>query len=168
MYASIRARLMFTALVLLATAFGPLAAAPPEGYQFKPLTQALRQAADEGKPMLLYYGRYGCTTCRKMHAEVFSDAGLRQRLNSEFALAYVDTESAERITLPNGERTTEMQFAVASRILGTPTFVFFSPRQEPLFKIAGFRSIEQMQRYGDYVTGGHYESESLDAFLGKP
>lgn len=24
--------------------------------------------------MLLYFGRYGCSTCRKMHAEVFSDA----------------------------------------------------------------------------------------------
>jgi len=168
MFATIRARLIFTTLVLLASASGAAAAAPPDGYAFKPLTQALRQAADESKPMLLYYGRYGCTTCRKMHAEVFSDAALKQRLNSEFALAYVDTESSERITLPNGERTTEMQFAANSRILGTPTFVFFSPAQEPLFKIAGFRSIEQMQRYGDYVSGGHYKSESLDAFLSRP
>ena len=168
MYASLRPRLIPTALLLLATAFAPLAAAPPDGYAFKPLTQALQQAADEGKPMLLYYGRYGCTTCRKMHAEVFSDAGLQQRLNSEFALAYVDTESSARITLPSGERTTEMQFAANSRILGTPTFVFFAPDQEPLFKVAGFKTIEQMQRYGDYVTGGYYKSEPLDAFLAKP
>lgn len=168
MYAPLHARLIFGGLVLLATAFAPLGAAPPDGYDFKPLTQALQQAADEGKPMLLYYGRYGCTTCRKMHAEVFTDAGLKARLNSEFALAYVDTESAARITLPSGERTTEMQFAANSRILGTPTFVFFAPDQEPLFKVAGFKSIEQMQRYGDYVTGGHYQSETLDAFLAKP
>ena len=168
MYASIRNRLIVVCLAVLTTAFGPLAASPPEGYDFKPLTEALREATDEGKPMLLYYGRYGCTTCRQMDAEVFSDSDLRQRYNGEFALAYVDTESANRITLPNGERTTEMQFAVASRILGTPTFVYFSPNQESLFKIAGFKSVEEMQRYGDYVSGGHYQSEILDAYMTKP
>ena len=168
MYASIRSRPIFMLLVMLATAFSPLAASPPEGYDFKPLTEALREVSDEGKPMLLYYGRYGCTTCRQMDAEVFTDAGLRQRYNGEFALAYVDTESANRITLPNGERTTEMQFAVASRILGTPTFVYFSPDQEPLFKVAGFKSVEEMRRYGEYVSGGHYHSETLDAYMTRP
>ena len=118
--------------------------------------------------MLLYYGRYGCTTCRRMDAEVFSDAGLRQRYNRDFALAYVDTESADRITLPGGERTTEMQFAVDSRILGTPTFVYFSPDREPLFNVAGFKSVELMQRYGDYVTGAHYQSLTFDSFIAEP
>lgn len=168
MNAVIRTRLISTILLMLASAVGPLAASPPAGYHFQSLTEALRQAADEGKPMLLYYGRYGCTTCRKMDAEVFSDAALRQRYNSEFALAYVDTESAERITLPSGERTTEMQFAAASRILGTPTFVYFSPAQEPLFKIAGFKTTEEMLRYGEYVSGGHYQSQALETFIAKP
>ena len=118
--------------------------------------------------MLLYFGRYGCTTCRKMHAEVFSDADLRRRYNADFVLAYVDTESAERITLGNGERTTEMQFAASKRILGTPTFVFFSAEQKPLFKKAGFQNIEQMRRYGEFVAGGHYRSMPLDAYLSTP
>ena len=168
MPASLRNRPILAMLLMLAAACAPLSASPPNGYDFRPLTEALRQAADEGKPMLLYYGRYGCTTCRRMDAEVFSDAGLRQRYNRDFALAYVDTESADRITLPSGERTTEMQFAVASRILGTPTFVFFSPAQEPLFKVAGFKSVELLQRYGDYVTGGHYQSLTLDSFIAEP
>jgi len=155
-------------LAMLALSATSLSAAPPEGYEFRPLTEAARLAAAEGKPMLLYFGRYGCTTCRKMHAEVFSDAELRRRYNSEFVLAYVDTESAERITLANGERTTEMQFATQNRILGTPTFVFFSPAQQPLFRKAGLQSIEQMQRYGDYVTGGYYRSMPLDAYLARP
>jgi len=163
-----RARMIFTLPLILIFAAGPLHAAPPEGYDFLPLTEAARQARAESKPMLLYFGRYGCTTCRKMHAKVFSDADLRRQYNTGFVLAYVDTESAERITLANGERTTEMQFAARSRILGTPTFVFFSPEQKPMFRKAGLQSIEQMRRYGDYLAGGHYRSMSLDAYLTIP
>ena len=96
-----------------------------------------------------------------MHKEVFSDASLRQSLSNNFVLAYVDTESGHRIRLANGERTTEMQFASRSRILGTPTFVYFSEAQQPLFTKAGFQTILQMQQYNDFVSAGHYKTTSL-------
>lgn len=141
-----------------------LQAAPPQDYQFLPLGKALRLAADESKPVLLYFGRYGCTTCRKMHAEVFTDDALKTGLNRDFILAYVDTESGKRIRLPNGERTTEMQFAARNRILGTPTFVFFSNDQQPLFRKTGFQTIEQMNLYREFVAGGHYHNQTLKQF----
>ena len=61
-------------VILLSLSIDRLMAAPPEGYQFLSLTEATQLASRENKPMLLYFGRYGCTTCRKMHAEVFTDA----------------------------------------------------------------------------------------------
>lgn len=140
-------------------------AAPPEGYNFLPLTDATQQARTTNKPMLLYFGRYGCSTCRKMHAEVFSDAAVIKKYNSEFVLAYVDTESGNRIRLANGETTTEMQFAARSRILGTPTFIYFSPEQKPLFKKTGFQTIEQMNHYSDFIARGHYRTMTLQDYL---
>lgn len=158
-------RLPIVMVVLLTLSIGRLMAAPPEGYQFLSLTEAAQRASSENKPMLLYFGRYGCTSCRKMHAEVFSDASLSAKYNTDFVLAYVDTESGNRIKLGNGERTTEMQFATRSRILGTPTFVYFSPEQNPLFKKAGFQTVAQMNLYGDYILGNHYKSMSLQEFM---
>jgi len=151
--------------IVFTLSIGRLMAAPPEGYQFLSLTEAAQLASSENKPMLLYFGRYGCTSCRKMHAEVFSDASLSAKYNSAFVLAYVDTESGKRIRLGNGERTTEMQFATRSRILGTPTFIFFSPEQKPLFKKAGFQTIAQMNLYGDYILENHYKSMPLQEFM---
>jgi len=152
-------------LLLIALSSRTLLAAPPEGYNFLSLTEAAQQASTANKPMLLYFGRYGCTTCRKMHAEVFNDDVVSNKYNSEFVLAYVDTESGNRIRLANGETTTEMQFAARSRIIGTPTFIYFSPEQKPLFKKAGFQSIEQMNRYGDFIAQGHYRTMSLQDYL---
>ena len=154
-------------ILFLALSSRALLAAPPEGYDFLPLTEASRQASAANKPMLLYFGRYGCSTCRKMHAEVFSDAAVSKKYNSDFVLAYVDTESGNRIRLANGETTTEMQFAARSRILGTPTFIFFSPEQKPLFKKAGFQSVAQMNRYGDYILEHHYQSMPLQEYMNR-
>ena len=142
-----------------------LVAAPPEGYEFLPLTRAMKQASTENKPMFLYFGRYGCSTCRKMHNEVFSDPAVQKKYSNGFVLAYVDTESGNRIRLPNGERTTEMQFAVRNRILGTPTFIYFAEDQKPLFKRAGFQTIEKMNQYSDFITEGFYKSGSLKEYL---
>ena len=138
---------------------------PPQQYHFLPYHQALKQASENHKPMFLYFGRYGCNTCLKMHKEVFSDPALRQNMSEQFVLAYVDTESGKRIRLDNGERTTEMQFAARSRILGTPTFIYFSPEQKPLFKKAGFQTIAQMKQYVDFIAQGHYRTMKLQDYL---
>jgi thioredoxin-related protein len=158
-------RLPLACVVLLILSIGRLMAAPPESYRFLSLTEATQLASSENKPMLLYFGRYGCSTCRKMHAEVFNDASLNAKYNDAFVLAYVDTESGDRISLANGERITEMQFASRSRIFGTPTFIFFSPEQKPLFKKSGFQTIAQMNQYGDFILEKHYQSMPLQEFM---
>lgn len=137
----------------------------PEGYPFMNLTRALEMAKKENKPIFLYFGRYGCSTCRKMHHEVFSDPEVMTNYQNKFVLAYVDTESGNRIKMPNGERTTEMQFAARNRILGTPTFIYFTKEQKPLFKRAGFQTIKQMNQYSEYVVSGKYESVTLKDYL---
>jgi thioredoxin-related protein len=152
-------------IYLACFAFQHATAAPPEEYNFLPFDKALQQSANGNKPLFLYFGRYGCNTCRKMHKEIFSDPSLRQNLTQHFVLAYVDTESGNRIRLANGERTTEMQFASRSRILGTPTFVFFSKDQKPLFTKAGFQTISQMQQYSDFVSQEHYKTIALKQYL---
>ncbi len=141
-------------------------AALPAGYNFLSYGEAMSQARAQKKPVFLYFGRYGCSTCRKMHKEVFSDDQIKQRYNDHYILAYVDTESGERLTLPNDERITEMQFASRTRILGTPTFIFLTPDETPLMKLAGFKSIEKMKQYDDYIIGGHYGSQTFKQYIG--
>ncbi|MES9898073.1 MAG: thioredoxin fold domain-containing protein [Sedimenticola sp.] len=146
------------------TLFTQVQAAPPEGYNFLSYGEAMVKAREESKPVFLYYGRYGCSTCRKMHKEVFSNKEIEQRYNNHYILAYVDTESGNRITLPNGERITDMQFATRSRILGTPTFIFKNPDETELLNFAGFRTIERMKQYDDYINGGHHKTTSFKAY----
>ena len=105
-------------------------AAPPEGYDFLSYDAAMTQARQQEKLVFLYFGRYGCSTCRKMHQEVFSDDEIMQRYNEHYILAYVDTESGERLTLPNSERITEMtnEASVMLRPQSSPSLPNITPR----------------------------------------
>ena len=151
--------------LLLFSATSTIQAAPPEQYEFKNLTHAMQDAAAQNKPMFLYFGRYGCSTCRKMHKEVFTDEALHKHFADHFVLAYVDTESDNRIRLPNGERTTEMQFTARNRILGTPTFIYFDAAQKPLFKKSGFQTVQQMLAYNRFVAEGIYQTQNLKQYM---
>ncbi len=140
-------------------------AAPPEGYRFLSYGDAMAEAARLNKPVFLYFGRYGCSVCLRMHQEVFTDPKIKARFNDHFVLAYVDTESGNRVTLPNNERITEMQLAARVRILGTPTFFFLGADQAPVMKVSGFQSAEEMLKYDSFIEGGHYRTLTFKDYL---
>ncbi len=137
----------------------------PEGYTFLRYDAALAQAAASGKPVFLYLTREGCAFCRKTNAESFAKSEIKTRYAENYVLASIDTESDRRLTLPSGERTTEMQLATQMRVFGTPTFMFLTPDQSLIHQAIGFQTATQLTLYDDYVSGGHHaRHESFAAY----
>ncbi len=62
---------------------------------FLPLDQALAQARSSGKPVLVDFSAIWCPTCRVLHAEVFTDAAVRQAITSGYVLSRVDYDAPE-------------------------------------------------------------------------
>jgi thiol:disulfide interchange protein len=65
---------------------------------FLPLEQALALAKTQGKPVLVDFSAIWCPTCRVLHAEVFTNATVKQAITSGFVLSRVDYESPEART----------------------------------------------------------------------
>ncbi len=63
--------------------------------EFLPLERALVQAKTQGKPVLVDFSAIWCPTCRVLHAEVFTNAAVKQAIASGFVLSRVDYESPE-------------------------------------------------------------------------
>ena len=133
-------------ILCLILALLPLAslADAPEGYPFLPFDEAMQQAADEGKPVFVYFGRYGCGYCEKTNKETFSDPEVRQRYISHYVLAYVDAESGRRLQLPSGERITESELGPRYRAFVTPVFSFLDAEGETMLRLVGVQRIEDM------------------------
>jgi len=143
-------------LIALPLAHASLADAPA-GYPFLPFDQALQQAAEQQRPVFVYFGRYGCGYCEKTNKEAFSDAGVRERYTKNYVLAYVDAESGQRLRLPGGERITERELGTRYDALVTPVFSFMTPDGQVVLRLVGVQRIEDLlgadQRIQDALQG---------------
>lgn len=156
---------LISLFVLAGVVAGPAQADPPAGYPFHSYNQGLRLARTEHKPVFIYFGRYGCGWCAKTNKEAFSQAAVRKAYTQHYVLVYVDTESGKRITLPTGERLTEMELAARYHVVATPVFAYLKPDAQLIFKIPGIQSAADFEAYDRYVHDGDYKRESIRDFL---
>lgn len=140
---------------------------PPPNYPFVSYDKGLKLAQQTGKPIFLYFGRYGCAWCEHTNKKSFSDAGLKKLYPKHFVLVYVDAESGKRLTLPGGERITEAELGTRLNAFATPLFVFLTPQGEEIFKAPGFKTVQDFKDFDRYVIEGHYKSQTLLEFLAK-
>jgi len=150
---------------LLSSAGGPAWADPPDGYDFVPYDEGLRQAQAQNKRIFLYFGRYGCGWCDKTNKETFSDPGLHRLYSDNYVLVYVDAESGERLQLPNGERITGMELGARLNVFATPVFVYLEPTGELIFQAPGYKTVQDFRDFDRYVQGGHYREQGIMEFL---
>ncbi len=136
----------------------------PVGWDFQPFDTARAAAEREQKPLFVYFGRHGCPTCARVNHESLSDPTVRERYHANYVLAYVDTESGERLHLPAGERTTEMDLGIRYEVYGTPFFFFMEPDGSNITRIPGYVSAAQFLGLDAWVHGGYYRTMSLQEF----
>ena len=155
--------------ILLAASWLWAAAAladPPPDYPFVGYDAGLKAARASGKPIFLYFGRYGCAWCDHTNRKTFSDASLKTLYSENYVLVYVDAESGKRLTLPSGERITEAELGVRLQAFATPLFVYLTPQGEKIMQVPGFKTVQDFRDYDRYVRDGHYKQKTLLEFLG--
>jgi thioredoxin-related protein len=145
---------------------GTALADPPKDYPFVDFDAGLKAAKASGKPIFVYFGRYGCAWCDHTNKKTFSDAGLKKLYSENYALVYVDAESGKRLTLPSGERITEAELGARLQAFATPLFVYMTPQGDKIMQVPGFKTVQDFQDYDRYVRGGHYKQKTLLEFLG--
>ena len=153
-------------LLLLLFLSLPVLADPPPGYPFVDHDAGMLRARQEVKPILLYFGRYGCAWCDHVNRATFSDPGLKRLFSDNYVLIYVDAEGGKRIRLPSGERMTEGELGARLGAFATPLFVFMTAEGKVIAKIPGFKTVDDFHDYDRYVRGGYYQKQTLLEFLG--
>lgn len=138
---------------------------PPPGYAFLQYDEALKAARQQNKNIFVYYGRYGCGFCDKTNKESFSDPTLNKTYTEHYVLTYVDAEGGRRLTLPNGERITEMELGARLKAKVTPVFIYQNSNGKTLLKVPGFQTIKDFVKYDQYIHDEHYKNKTLDQFL---
>ena len=135
-----KAALAFIRTLFLLAVVSSASANPPDGYPFLRFDDAIEKANAEGKPVFVYFGRYGCGYCERTNEEAFSDPGVRDAYVEHYVLAYVDSESGRRLRLPSGERITERELGTRYAAAVTPVFTFMIPDGTAVLQLIGLQS----------------------------
>lgn len=159
------ARKIFFLLFLLFTSNSY--ADPPDHYPFVSFDKGFKQAQQSNKMIFIYFGRYGCGWCAKTNAETFSQDKVKKLFTNNYELVYVDAESGKRITLPSGERITEMELGARLNAFATPLFVYMQPDGKTVFRAPGFKTADDFIGFDRYIQGKHYQQMSISEFLKK-
>ena len=157
--------ILFTGLLLCSSL---LWAQPPKGYPFVSFDVGMAQAQKSHKKLFVYFGRFGCGYCAKVNRETFVDAALRKLYIKHYVLVYVDAESGDRLTLPDGERLSGMELGAKLNVFSTPVFLYMDPDGKLILRAPGYKTVKDFLDFDRYVEGGYYQHQSINDFLKNP
>jgi len=93
------------------------------------LGPALEDAKVQDKPMFVYIRSEYCYWCKKFEEETFTNQSVIDRLNKDFILVSIDTD-------------TQMNEVKNFMVRGTPTGIFLDPNGTEIKRVPGYRETE--------------------------
>lgn len=162
------ARLFF--FLVLSTA--AQAAEPWEGF-FDPFLGDLKsEAADAAaagkKGVLVMYHFEECPYCRRMKREVLLRPEVQQAYRKDFTVVAIDTRGAQPVTGLDGTVLPENQYARSLGVRATPTFDFYAPDGERMYRQVGaIFDVAEFLLLERYVASGAYRSQTFAQFKEK-
>ncbi|MFO1314490.1 MAG: thioredoxin fold domain-containing protein [Burkholderiales bacterium] len=169
----VRAWLAAALLVLLA---GTARAQEPSPYaidipswfalSFLDLREDVRDAARDGKRVMVYFGQDGCPYCKLLMVNNFAQKSIVDRMQRDFVAVAVNMWGDREVTALDGRSMTEKDFARAMNVQFTPTLLFFDEQGKVVARLNGYYPPQRFEAVLDYVAGKHERRETLTAYLG--
>ncbi len=91
---------------------------------FKDIEEDIREAAEDGKRLVLVFEQAGCHYCAETHETVLSDPDIVDYVTEHFVVVQYNLWGAEEVTDLDGEVLTEKLAAEKWGVMFTPTWVF--------------------------------------------
>src|SRR5262245_42253877 len=113
----------------------------------------LRDAATEGKRLLLYFGQDGCPYCRELMRVNFSERHIVEKTRRYFNAIAINIWGDREVTWTDGRSRTEKDFAALLKVQFTPTLLFLDEKGAVVLRVNGYYPPHNFQAAVDYVAG---------------
>ena len=125
-------RCCFTVMTLLVALANAISAATAEEISWATdPEQALQEAADSGKPVLMQFTASWCVYCKRMEKSTFTSEEVAERISEDFVAVRVDADKHKDLVKD-------------LEIKGLPAILVVSPDLEILHRISGFQTAEAL------------------------
>lgn len=110
---------------------------------FLEFPQDVREAARDGKRLMLYFWQDGCPYCRRFVATTLADRAIEERTRRHFVAVALDLFGAREVEWVDGRRMSEKALAQALNIKATPTLLFLDEKGGIALRLVGYVPAER-------------------------
>jgi thioredoxin-related protein len=151
---------------------GPVRAAEPSPHAielppvfretFLDIRSDARDAAREGKRLMLYFGQDGCPYCRRLMQDNLRQKDIAERVQKHLYPIAFNMWGDREVTWLDGRVLTEKALAARLEVQFTPTLLFLDESARVIARINGYYPPHRFRTAIDYVIG-HMEHRSTFA-----
>ena len=110
---------------------------------FLEFPQDVREAARDGKRLMLYFWQDGCPYCRRFVATTLADRAIEERTRRHFVAVALDLFGAREVEWVDGRRMSEKALAQALNVKATPTLLFLDEKGGIALRLVGYVPAER-------------------------
>jgi thioredoxin-related protein len=112
----------------------------------------VRDAAKEGKRVMVYFGQDGCPYCTQLMKVNFSQKRIVDKTRRHFVAIELNIWGDRETTWTDGRTMSEKELARALKVQFTPTLLFLDERGAVVARINGFYPPHRFEAALDYVA----------------
>lgn len=142
---------------------------------FFELAEDHAELAANNKNLAILFEQRGCPYCRELHRVNFARKEIISYLKKHFGVLQLDLWGSRSVTDFDGQKLEERALAQKSRVVFTPTMIFFpkdansvkgkSIADAEIFRMPGYFKPFHFISMLEFVNDGHYHTENFQRFL---
>ena len=132
---------------------------------FLDFREDVRDAAKEGRRLLLYFGQDGCPYCRELMRVNFGDKTLADKTRRHFHAIAINIWGDREVTWTDGTARSEKAFAAFLKVQFTPTLLFLDEKGAVVLRLNGYYPPHKFQAALDFVAGKQAKEISFAEYL---
>jgi thioredoxin-related protein len=131
---------------------------------FLDIRDDIRDAARDGKRLMIYFGQDGCPYCKAIMKVNFGDPGIAATTRRHFVPIAINIWGDREVTWIDGRRMPEKELAQLLRVQYTPTLLFFDEEGAVALRVNGFWPPERFRVALDYAARGKEREQAFADF----
>ena len=119
---------------------------------FLDFREDIREAARDGRRLMVYFGQDGCPYCRELMRVNFSQKDIADKARRQFHAVAINIWGDREATWTDGKTLSEKALAARLNVQFTPTLLFFDEKGAVVLRLNGYYPPHKLGAAMDYVA----------------